>query len=97
MGLKNILNDKNNVLSTNKDEIINVLEPQNVKADVSESMKITESYHETEVELTLKLEESKINGTDQSFVVLVLVASCLKLCCLSPLGPFIVAVILGSI
>ena len=30
------------------------------------SMKITEPYHEIEAELTLKLEELKINGTDKS-------------------------------
>ena len=36
------------------------------EADVFQSMKITESYHEIEAELTLKLKELKINGTDES-------------------------------
>ena len=40
--LKNSLNEQSNELSTIDDEIINVLEPENVKADVIESIKITE-------------------------------------------------------
>ena len=40
-------------LPTIEDKIINVLKPENVKADGFESMKITEPYNETEVELTL--------------------------------------------
>ena len=63
MGLKN---EQSNELSTIDDEIINILEPENVEADVFESMKIAELYHEIEAELTLKLEELKINGTDKS-------------------------------
>ena len=53
-------------LPTIEDKNINVLKPENVKADGFESMKITETYNETEAELTLKLEELKINGTDKS-------------------------------
>ena len=85
MDLKNSLNE----LSTIDDEIINVLEPENVEADVFESMKITEPYLEIEAELTLKLEELKINETDKSSEKpnsLVLVASYLKLSCLFSMG-----------
>ena len=66
MGLKNSLNEQSNELSTTDDKIINGLEPENVEADVFDSMKIAEPYHEIEAELTLKLEELKINGTDKS-------------------------------
>ena len=50
MDLKNSLNDQGNELSSIDDEIINVLDPENVKADVFESMKITEPYHKIEAE-----------------------------------------------
>ena len=66
MGLKNNLNEQSNELSTIDDKIINVLKPDNVKADVFETMKITERCHEIEAEVTLTLEELKINGTDKS-------------------------------
>ena len=51
MGLKNSLNKQSNELSTIDDEIINVLDPENVEADVDDSMKITEPYHDIEVKL----------------------------------------------
>ena len=76
-------------LSTIYNEIINVLEPENVEVDICESMKITEPYHEIEAELTLKLEELKLMEEikiPKNRIVLVLVASCLKLNCLSSVG-----------
>ena len=58
MRLKNDLNEQsNNDIFTIADKIINILEPENVEADVFESMKITEPYQEIEAEFTLKLEE----------------------------------------
>ena len=55
MGLKNSLNEQSNELSTIDDEIINVLEHENVKADVFDNMKITEPYHEIETEVQVIL------------------------------------------
>ena len=88
-GLKNSLNEQGNELSTTDNEIINVLEPDNVEVDVFKSMKITEPYHEIEAELIVKLQKLKIKETDESSEKpssLGLVASCLKLNCLSLVG-----------
>ena len=47
----------------NDDEIINVQKPENVEADIMESMAINDLYHEAEAESFLILEEFKINET----------------------------------
>ena len=63
---KNNSDELSNELSTTDNEIKNVLEPENVEVNIFECMKITEPYREIETELTLKLEELKINNTNKS-------------------------------
>ena len=49
------------------DEILAILEPENIESNVSESMGIMESVHEILAEITLKLENMRLEDSKQSF------------------------------
>ena len=49
------------------DEILAILEPENIESNVSESMGIMEPVHEILAEITLKLENMRLEDSKQSF------------------------------
>ena len=67
----------------------NILEPKKCQGSLFQKYKITELYHETQAELTLKFEKLKLMEqikVPKNQIDLVLVASCLKLSYLSSVG-----------
>ena len=65
LGLQNSINRSCKSLNEIDDEVLAILEPKNIKFDVSDSMGIMEPVHGILTEITLKLENMRFKNSEQ--------------------------------